>query len=193
MQPHEEAYAKALAGQPPDHAQEAGIRPGWQIKEIEGHGIRGNEHMTRLEKEMLAKKKKLTVYTNMWLGYEYITAVKLLGVDWASGLRVQYTSAKRRLAKATEVARNLKAMAVPGVSYINIIRAQAMGSTRYGVATIGMPKVILDGVRRIVRATTSTKAKGGSATADLALQKRGRRVQQCQDKTWRHTEFQPEL
>ena len=120
---------------------------------------------------MFAKKKRLTVYTNMWLGYEYITAVKPLGVDCASGLQVQYASARRRLAKATEVARNLKAMAVPGVSYINVIRAQAMGSTRYGVATIGMPKVILDGVRRIIRATTSTKAKGGSATADLALQK----------------------
>ena len=86
-------------------------------------------------------------------------AVKLLGVDWASGLRVQYTNAKRRLAKAAEVARNLKAMAVPGVSHIDIIRAQAIGSTRYGTTTIGMPRCILEGVRRIMRATTSTKAK----------------------------------
>ena len=99
-------------------AYEAGIRPGWQIKEMEGQSIKGDEHIAKLGKEMAAKSKKLTVYTNMWLGYEYITAVKLLGVDWASGLNVQYANARRRLAKASEVARNLKAMAVPGVSYI---------------------------------------------------------------------------
>ena len=70
---------------------------------------------------MATKRKKLVVYTNMWLGDEYTTAVKLLGVDWASGLNVQYSNAGRRLAKASEVARNLKAMAVPRVSYINVI------------------------------------------------------------------------
>ena len=82
-------------------AYEAGIRPGWQVKEMEGQKIKGDEHMVRLGKEMAAKKKRIVVYTNMWLGYEYITAVKLLGVDWASGLNVQYANARRRLAKAS--------------------------------------------------------------------------------------------
>ena len=73
--------------------------------------------------------------------------------------------------EAAAAVRNLKRIATTGVKYLNIARAHAMGAARYGCTTMGIPPKMLEEVRRMVRSSTSTRAKGGSATADMALQK----------------------
>ena len=146
------------------------IYPGWEVMEVNGVQITSQEHWHALERRYGVPEVEVVFRGPMAKGYEYIQAVKPLGVDWASGMKDRYTLAKRRLTKDAEVAKNPKAFAVPGVSYINIISAHAVGATRHGISTVGMPKVVLDGGRKIIKATTTARAKSGSATVDMALQ-----------------------
>ena len=46
-----------------------------------------------------------------------------------------------------------------------------MGAARYGCTTMGLPPKLLGRVRATIRSATSTQAKGGSATIDMAVQK----------------------
>ena len=105
------------------------------------------------------------------LGYEKEGTLKLLGVDWGSDDTISYSTAAMRVARAARAVANLSRYAPSGTKYINIARAHVMGAARYGCATMGLPPRLLARVRTLIRSATSTKAKGGSATVDMALQK----------------------
>ena len=60
---------------------------------------------------------------------------------------------------------------IQGVNITNAVRAHTAGCTQYGIMATGMPDNILGEVTTTLRATTSTVADGGSASADLLLQK----------------------
>ena len=105
------------------------------------------------------------------LGYKGVDNLKLLGADWYSLSSISYTTAARRIAKAAKAVRNLKSYAVAGTNYINIARAHAIGAARYGCATMGLPPKLLARVRTTIRSATNTRAKGGSAIIDMAVQR----------------------
>ena len=65
----------------------------------------------------------------------------------------------------------MKSYGVGGINYINIARAHAIGAARYGCTIMGLPSKLLARVRITIRFATSTHAKGGSATIDVAVQK----------------------
>ena len=108
------------------------------------------------------------------LGYTGVDNLKLLGVDWTSEGFINYITAAKRIAKAARAVKNLKSYAAQGINYINIARAHAIGAARYGCTTMGLPPKLLEKVRVTVRSATSTRAKGGSATIDMQLQKETR-------------------
>ena len=60
---------------------------------------------------------------------------------------------------------------IKGVNITNAVRAHTAGCTQYGIMATGMPDNILGEITTTLRATTSTVADGGSASADLILQK----------------------
>ena len=96
----------------------------------------------------------------------------MLGVDWASGGTISYATAAKRITKAANVIANLRRYATAGVKYVNIARAHAIGAARYGCTTRGIPPKPVEKVRRMVRSSTSTTARGGSAIANMAFQKK---------------------
>ena len=102
--------------------------------------------------------------------YTHEHATKLLGVDYAGGNNIRYVNANLRLEKAKRAANAIAAYDISGVSVTNAVRAHTAGCTQYGVTTVGMDNHTLASVTTTLRATTSTAAKGGSATADLLLQ-----------------------
>ena len=104
------------------------------------------------------------------LGYAGEEALKLLGVDWSGADTIRHDHAAKRIAKCAKAVRNLVAMAPAGVHKMNIARAHVIGASRYGVSTMGLPPKLLARVRTILRSATCTRARGGSATTDLAVQ-----------------------
>ena len=122
-----------------------------------------------ITKDVLIAEKLQEVLKD--LGYETEDTMKLLGVDWGSNAVISYNTAAVRVANAAKAVANLCRYAPSGTKYINIARAHVMGAARYGCATMGLPPRLLTRVRTLVRSATNTKAKGGSATVDMALQK----------------------
>eukprot|EP00973_Karenia_brevis_P092126 12410860-Karenia_brevis.AAC.1 len=58
-----------------------------------------------------------------------------------------------------------------GAAVVNLSRAIGVGAAAYGTKIMGMPCYLLQRLRSSVRACTSTKASGSSATLDLMLQR----------------------
>lgn len=105
------------------------------------------------------------------LAYERIDSLKLLGVDWTCNETVDYSTAIKQVAKAPRAVNNLRCYAVQATRHINIARADAIGAARYGCTTMGPPPKLLQRIRIMVGSATNTRAKVGSATMDMALQK----------------------
>ena len=104
--------------------------------------------------------------------YTHEHTTRFLGVDFACGNNIRYINANLRMEKAKRAAKAMEAYNISGVSITNAVRAHTAGCTQYGVSTVGMNNSTLAEVTTVLRATTSTVAKGGSATADLLLQQK---------------------
>ena len=103
--------------------------------------------------------------------YTITDTTKLLGVDFAAGNRCNFENALKRKEKAKAAANRMQVYNIQGVNITNAVRAHTAGCTQYGIMAIGMPDNILGEVTTTLRATTSAVAEGGSASADLLLQK----------------------
>mgnify|MGYP001157607516 FL=1 len=78
---------------------------------------------------------------------------------------------KGRLKCANAKAAKINALTKGGWRALNIMRAHVVTAVTYSARVNGVPNPILDMLRTIVRSATSTRAKGGSATMDLMLQR----------------------
>ena len=103
--------------------------------------------------------------------YTITDTTKLLGVDFAAGKRCNFENALKRKEKAKAAANRMEVYNIQGVNITNAVRAHTAGCTQYGIMATGMPDNILGEVTTTLRATTYIVADGGSASADLLLQK----------------------
>ena len=103
-----------------------------------------------------------------------ITALRditVLGVDCAAGKMIRYDKLKEREINAIAKGDKIVAIAPGGWRLINIMRAHVVSTITYGARVNGIPDNVLTKIRAVVRNATSTRAGGGSATADMALQR----------------------
>eukprot|EP00973_Karenia_brevis_P086010 11928944-Karenia_brevis.AAC.1 len=91
--------------------------------------------------------------------------------DWSGGLTTRHVAMRRRLGKAAGKFRRLKLLKKRGGNILGVNRALAVGAAAYGAKVVGMPCYILRRLRALVRAGTTTKARGSSATLDMMLQR----------------------
>ena len=155
-------------------AQEAANEIAWNTRVLHGNLDKEGLKLAPDKSKIISRDPKLVEEIEARLsdlGYKGIDNLKLLGVDWSSSSSISYLTAAKRIAKAAKAVRNLKSYAVAGANYINIARAHAIGAARYGCTTMGLPPKLLARVRTTIRSATSTHAKGGSATIDMAVQK----------------------
>jgi len=77
----------------------------------------------------------------------------------------------KRMKKAKAKVGRLKRLRKAGASILNAARAIAVGAAAYSAKVVGMSDWNLRKLRTMVRACTSTRASGSSATLDLMLQR----------------------
>ena len=97
--------------------------------------------------------------------------ITVLGVDFAAGRPVNYMRMKERLKMAMLKAAKINALSKGGWRTLNIMRAHVVSAVTYSARVNGVPNTVLEKLRTVVRTATSTRAKGGSATMDLMLQR----------------------
>ena len=68
-------------------------------------------------------------------------------------------------------AKKINASVKEGPFAINLMRTHVVTAATYGCRVNGMSTKVLEKVCTMVRSATSTRAKGGSATVDMAIQK----------------------
>ena len=95
----------------------------------------------------------------------------MLGVDYSAGRPVSYAKNMERMASASDKARKILSLGKGGPFLLNVMRAHVQTAALYGARVNGINNGTLEKLRTIVRAASSTRAHGGSATMDLHLQK----------------------
>ena len=91
-------------------------------------------------------------------------------MDYSAGRSVAYSRNKERVAEAKIKASKIVSLCRGGPFALNLIRAYVHASALYGTRVNGMSDKVLDEVRAMTRAATSTRAAGGSSRIDLLLQ-----------------------
>ena len=95
----------------------------------------------------------------------------MLGVDFAVGRAIEYCKNNERIEAAADKAARMSSMGKGGLMLLNIMRMHVQSFALYGIRVNGISDTALEKVRTMVRAATSTRASGGSATVVFLLQK----------------------
>ena len=96
--------------------------------------------------------------------------ITILGVDYAAGRPIGYHKNRERVVESKTKAVKIVSLCKGGPFALNLIRAHVHSSAFHGTRVNGMNDKVLDDVRAMTRAATTTRAAGGSTRLDLLLQ-----------------------
>ena len=102
---------------------------------------------------------------------EACKSLTVLGVDFSAGRPVTFDKNKERIKVSSDKAAKILNLGKGGTFLLNVMKTHVQSAAMYGVRVNGITDKDLAKVKAMVRAATSTRAAGGSATIDLLLQR----------------------